>query len=627
MYPPTSGRPGKRDPWLTPYAIPFARAVASRKYRRAVYCTSSQSAKTETLLDIIGQRLDQRPVPILYIGPNRQFLQEQFEPRLMALLDEAPVLADKVVRGKRMTKTRKLIAGVPLRLAHAGSSTALKSDPAGLAITDEADELMATVKGQGDPIRLVDVRGDTYEDFVHAIVSTPSKGMKETERDPVSGLEFWKVQDTTDIDSAIWSLWQQGTRYHWTWRCPQCGNRFVPRFSCLQWKDQDKGTATPTEARETAVVICPSNGCIIEDAQKEALNATGLYVAPGQSVSKDDVITGEPPPSSTASFWASGLCSPFRTFGDRAATYVEAVLSGDPNEIQAAMNAGFGELWAQVSGDAPEWKEVADRRMPYKRREVPSGVVRITVGVDVQKRKLVFVVRGWGVRQESWLIDHGELHGDTRLDDVWIDLWEQALDASYDGMPVDRAFIDSGFRPDDPENGDIHKVYDFCRRHSRLCWATKGHDKLRQPLMPSQIEVQSTGKRSKFGLTLMHLDSDFLKLWVHSRIRWPKGQPGGWHIYEEADEEYCRQMVNEARTRKPGGGYIWVPRGKAHDYLDAEALAYAASRMIGVERLSEKAVRRKPRADDGGGGSPPSGGSSQGNQPFRPVATLDNPYL
>ncbi|MBX9757361.1 MAG: phage terminase large subunit family protein, partial [Beijerinckiaceae bacterium] len=159
-YPPTSGRPGPRDPFLTPYAVPFARAVASRAYRRVVMCVSAQSGKTEALLDVIGQRLDQRPAPILYVGPNRQFLNEQFEPRVMALLDEAPSLSAKVARGKRMTKTRKTIAGVPLRLAHAGSSSALKSDPAGLAITDEADELMANVKGQGDPVGLVDARGD-----------------------------------------------------------------------------------------------------------------------------------------------------------------------------------------------------------------------------------------------------------------------------------------------------------------------------------------------------------------------------------------------------------------------------------------------------------------------------------
>ena len=104
--------------------MPFGRAIAGRRYKRCVFVISAQSGKSETLLDVIGQRLDEQPAPILYVGPNKQFIQEQWEPRVMALLDEAPTLAGKVARGKRMTKTRKVIAGVPLRLAHAGSSTA-----------------------------------------------------------------------------------------------------------------------------------------------------------------------------------------------------------------------------------------------------------------------------------------------------------------------------------------------------------------------------------------------------------------------------------------------------------------------------------------------------------------------
>ena len=51
---------------------------------------------------------------------------------------------------KPMTKTRKAVAGVSVRLAHAGSSAALKSDPASLALVDEYDEMLANVKGQGD---------------------------------------------------------------------------------------------------------------------------------------------------------------------------------------------------------------------------------------------------------------------------------------------------------------------------------------------------------------------------------------------------------------------------------------------------------------------------------------------
>lgn len=545
----------------------------------------AQGGKTEIILDCIGQRLDQRPVPILYVGPNQQFLREQFNPRLMEMLEGAPDLSGKLAKGKRMTKTRKLVSGVPLRLAHARSSTALKSDPAGLAITDETDELMANVNKQGDPVGLVDARGDTYADFVHAMVSTPSRGTKETETDEASGLEFWAVQDADDIDSTIWKYWQAGTRHHWTWRCPHCRARFIPRFSLLKWDGQHNDSATPAQARATAALVCPHKGCSIANSAKAEMNATGRYVAPGQTVTDDDVVVGEPAPNDTVSLWVSGLCSPFRSFGDRAAAYVEALQSGDPEKVQTVINAGFGELWAPMSGDVPEWKEVKEREQPYAMGDVPADVKIITAAVDVQKNKLVFVIRGFGARQESWLIRHGECWGDTRLDDVWTDLWENVLDVEYSGRRIRRAFIDSGFRPDKPDGGDVHKVYAFCRRHSRMCWATKGWAKRRQPISVSQIEVTPKGGKQKFGLSLVHLDTDFLKEWVHSRIRWPKEQPGGWHVYIGIDESYCRQLVNEARTKKPGGGYTWVARGKVHDYLDAEAMAFAAAKMVGLDRF------------------------------------------
>ena len=99
VYPPSSGKPGPRDPHYTPYMIAFGRAVAGHQYKRVVGIVGSQMGKTDTFLDVIGQRLDQRPVPILYVGPTQAFVTDQFEPRVMALLDEAPTLARKVARG------------------------------------------------------------------------------------------------------------------------------------------------------------------------------------------------------------------------------------------------------------------------------------------------------------------------------------------------------------------------------------------------------------------------------------------------------------------------------------------------------------------------------------------------
>src|SRR5262245_54591914 len=67
VYPPTSGKPGPRDPALTPYVIPFERGFADRRYRRNVMVTAAQSGKSDSLLDVIGERLDTRPVPIIYV--------------------------------------------------------------------------------------------------------------------------------------------------------------------------------------------------------------------------------------------------------------------------------------------------------------------------------------------------------------------------------------------------------------------------------------------------------------------------------------------------------------------------------------------------------------------------------
>ena len=123
-YPPSAGVPGPRDPGLTPYMIAFGRAISAGggQYRRAVMVCGAQMGKTDAVLDVIGERLDTRPAPIMYVGPSRDFNTDQFEPRLAALFDEAPSLAAKLARGQRNKKTKKLVAGVPIRLAHAGFS-------------------------------------------------------------------------------------------------------------------------------------------------------------------------------------------------------------------------------------------------------------------------------------------------------------------------------------------------------------------------------------------------------------------------------------------------------------------------------------------------------------------------
>jgi phage terminase large subunit GpA-like protein len=317
------------------------------------------------------------------------------------------------------------------------------------------------------------------------------------------------------------------------------------------------------------------------------LNARGVYVAPGQTVDSDGTVHGEPPFSLTISFWVSGLCSPFRTFGDRAAEYLTAVRSGDHSSIQTVVNGGFGEMWAPSAGDAPEWMEVIRKGTgsSYRRGMVPDGVQKLTLAADVQKRSIWWLVRGWGARGTSWLIDYGQIDGDTAEEDVWVDLAEKVT-GTVEDMPIRLAFIDSGFRPGKVDTLPINRVYEFCRMLGSRVRPTKGSSTpMRVPLVTSKIEVTSAGKAARYGLDLVRLDTDHWKSWVHERLRWPAGANGAWYLPQDIDDDYARQIVSEARIRRPSGQVQWIQRQRDNHLLDCEAMAAAAGFMLGVHKL------------------------------------------
>lgn len=594
IYGPETGVPGPRNPNLTPYTIPFMRGMSDPKWKRCILATSAQSGKTEAILDIIGERLDNRPAPILYAGPSLQFISDQFEPRLNDLFRQAPTLLSKVeggIEGKRQKKTLKRVAGVRLRLAHTGSSTALKSDPAAIALVDEYDEMLANIRGQGDPLGLIEARGDSYADFCVGVTSTCSQGLATTERDQVSGLEFWSVGDETDISSPIWRLWQQGTRHHWCWPCPHCGAYFVLRFRQLRWPQN----ATPLQALRNSWVECPHCEGRIDEEHKPACNAAGLYIAPGETADEIGMVHGEPlAETTTLSLWVSGLASPMKTFGERAESYLRALASGEQDKIQTAMNAGFGELHVPGGGDLPEWRDVRKRAETYKACTVPEGVRFLVAGIDVQGNRLPYVVRGFGAQAESWLIDHGEIWGKTSETKVWDEL-AAMLQRDFDGLPVKLAFIDSGFRPGKKESLPTHRVYDFCRRFKRFVVPTKGSSMpMVRPLVMSAIEVEQTdGKQRKYGLQLARLDSDYWKALVHERLTFETSQPGAFHLNADVTDDYCQQLVAEARVKGPSGRWIWIARAKDNHFLDAEALAAAAAYRIGAENI-KVAIQERP---------------------------------
>lgn len=609
VYPRSAGRPGPRDPNVTPYIIAFERFFVDPRYEVAIFVGGTQISKTDGFLDVIGWRIDTRPRPILYIGPSKDFVTEQFEPRLMTLFDESKRLSDRVARGKKNKKVRKIVNGVSIRLAWSGSASSMASDQAGDIFIDEYSKMFRQKQKSGDPFVLGKARADTFADRKIAVASTPEDGTVGIENDAASGLAFWAKAEPDQVECATWRRWQTGTRHHWAWQCPHCASWFIPRYRDLKFPDG----ASPSEARWSTYLCCPVSGCVIDEDQKAVMNATGRYVAPGEFCRDGGTIGGDPEATTTLSLWVSGLASPFLSWGERVEEIEGARATGDPMAVKAAYNK-VGELYSPRPPVEISEADLASKTIGYRLKQVPPEVLRLTLGADVQGNRIVYVVRGWGSSARSWLIDRDEVWGPTRDDDVW-SRFGMVLQQTFAGLRIERAMIDSGFRPDKKDAGDYHKVYAFCRRWNWLAMPTKGHDRQTSPLLIKQIEVTAEGKKETFGLNLAHVDTDYFKSLVHSRLWTPTGQAGSFYIPSDAGEVYRKQLLSEFR----GDDGKWHSVYRENHFFDAEVLATVAGFMLKAHSFPEG--MRRDGADD----LPDDTGAAPTSKPQSPPASAPAP--
>ena len=612
ILPPGSAEPGPMRLARTPYVVPILRAFSRWEVVRIVFTMARQMAKTSgVVFNVLGHRLDDEPCPCLYVGPTEDNIRNVVEPKIQHMLEHTPSLWVKTARGQLNKKTWKLIAGVPLRLAWAGSDSQLKADSMGLAFVDEIDGIEQQAKegaGEGNVIDMVEAICKTYPESKLGITSTPTLGHAPSRRDERTGLEHWEVSE--DVTSAVWRYWQEGSRHEWAWPCPHCLAYFVPR-SVLLHPVRD---VSADEAEERGCVICPNCGSEILDRHRDWANRRGVMVAPGQRVLEysdewgaygsggpgpmvQDMETAEEPQRlvwgdylpqvrsrSYASFWVSGLAtfSVKTTYGYIASKLVRALASGDPERIRGTYNTDLGELY-RVIGEAPDWAEVQELAYGYALGQALPRVTTLTAGVDVQANRLVYVIRGWVPEREreSYLVGYGELWGDTDKAEVWGRLRDDILDTEHGGLRIARMAIDSGYRR--------NAVYNFASDNSPRAIACKGQATMDESFKSVPIEINYKGRKRKMGLHLWHVNSDWAKSWVHSRIGWPSDQPGAWHLPDDISEGYCKQIAAEARRVNRAGKVIWEKLRVDNHFLDAEALAYLAANTIKITKAERKA--------------------------------------
>lgn len=610
MLPKGSAEPGPFKPERVPYTIPLMRAFWDAVYKRVCGIMASQMGKTDLQCNVIGHRIDTDPVPCMYFGPTKVFTERTWEPRFMDMVNSTPL--KQLLAPGRQPKSSKQINGVRVTFGWAGSAASLSGETACKVMVDERDAMEDNVKIQGDPVEMADGRHETYPDGQTGIFSTPTIGNVEVEVNDDTGLEHWAISD--DLGSASWKIWQEGTKHEWMLPCPDCGEYFAPRFRHLVWPED---TAAEDIEVDDVGLACLHCGVIIEFSEREDMLAQGKAIAPGQWVDNKGRVQGDPPFSLTYSLWVSGLVSPWRDWFTMAQRWLAAVASGDPTRIQGVLNVQFGELYAYTNA-APDWNLVAELRSltDYLMGTLPlADPIAIVMGVDVQMDRLVYIIRAYYHGMQSFLLEHGEIYSDftgTDADDVW-DALATFKDRQFgdEGVRISRVFIDSRYR--------TPYVFKFARKHRTWAFPAVGVNSAAKPLARRMVDVNKAGKIVKGGLSRWTVDSDYFKRWIHERIERDRDLSGQFHLPVDATDDYCKQVVAEARIVKPSGRVVWKILRKENHYLDCEMLGLACAHSLRVhikadQEPSPKNVVKggrepvKARGPIGLRGSPSSGG-------------------
>jgi len=161
----------------------------------------------------------------------------------------------------------------------------------------------------------------------------------------------------------------------------------------------------------------------------------------------------------------------------------------------------------------PEHLQKIEHSTLYKRRErydprevLPSEVVFITFGADLQSNRAEIKFKGWGHRdgkKQSWAIDYRIVRGSPLQAEFWEKLQAVFQNVSWK-HPCGKwihpsiGLFDSRFRPDE--------VFSFTRRMQRLrIYACEGATTISKPIVPKKTNQK--GSPTGIGLGDWHARS------------------------------------------------------------------------------------------------------------------------
>jgi phage terminase large subunit GpA-like protein len=558
-----------------PFQRAWIDAFTDPTVEQVILMGSSRVGKTKCLIDIpLGVTIDVDPGPTMVVHPTldlaREFSTDEFDP----MVRDCPRLRGKVAKsGRGSTKKsrtlRKSFVGGFLYLRGAAAASGLAGKTIRYLFFSEVDRYPASAasggRKEGDPFLLALRRAQTFG------------GRRKIVAESTPGTEPSRIEE----------LYRQADeQYRNQVPCPHCGvfDELVPEKTAEPGRGH--WMTWPAGSPELAHFVCSTCGKDIEEHHKAAMVRQGYWEAenaPRPAARRRRRKVG-------FRIWAAYGNS--ISWGE-IAKEVENT-KGDPDKMRVVENTLRGRTW-RLTGEAPDYMPLYDRREPYPYGQPPVGVRLLTVGVDVQRDRLVYDLVGWGEGMESWAIEYGEFAGDTsslslpvwkELDKLLASTWRRADGAQ---LQISLMGIDSG------DNTQV--VYDWARHRDRVM-ATKGHGTRSAILSaPTRVTVTVGGRSIPDGVKLWIIGSSVAKRELYGRLKLKRNADGTypagychWPIDPRYGEEYFRQLTAEQEievrnrlTRKLERRWV-LKAGCQNHVLDARVIARAVAATAQIDR-------------------------------------------
>jgi phage terminase large subunit GpA-like protein len=384
----------------------------SSPVREVTVMKSSQVGVTEASVNWIGYIIEHAHYPAMVLMPTLESRDTWKAQKLNPLLTDTTCIRDILgaLKSRDAANSKDMIdyPGGILFLAGGNSPSSYAQKSVRFLMMDDLDRFPSEIGDEGDPVELGRTRVKAFMRYKFLKASTPTlKGASLIEREYEAG----------DM-----------RRFHV--ECPHCGERLVLRWSNVR-----------ADAQNTAAwYLCEHNGCVIEEHHKPKMLEGGIWIAehPDRKHHRSYHISAIYAPIGLGPSWLD-LMIHFKR------------VHKDPQQLKTFINSNLGESWEDQT-DKLKPHDLAKRASEYAPSIIPPGCLAITMGIDTQDKWIEYTRLGWGCSPETntpkhWIIDQGQIQGDTASAQVWDELQAEIhkpmLNSYGIAMRIHAAAIDS----------------------------------------------------------------------------------------------------------------------------------------------------------------------------------------